>query len=179
MAVEELSTPEELRPTVRLRHSSKFVIGDLPGPALGLDETETDFHESTPASSAHSPKHQPSSSQTAIYSGFFSFFLSEITRGYALENDEARYAEKRKKVYAFIKIPKELEKFLFYGLLQCTDAFLYIFTFLPLRFFMALYHLLIRWTCWKPMPVSPSERCDILKVRTIKTHFSVHWFCTM
>ncbi|CDW52697.1 transmembrane anterior posterior transformation [Trichuris trichiura] len=87
------------------------------------------------------------------------FLWSELSRGYALANDEARYIEKRRKVYALLRIPRELESFLFCGFLQCADAFLYIFTFLPLRFVMALSHLLLR-----PLHVSTSECCDLLKV---------------
>lgn len=92
------------------------------------------------------------------FPGFAAFLWSELSRGYALENDEARYAEKRRKVYAFVKIPRELERFLAYGFLQCTDAFLYFFTFLPLRFLLAGLKLLC---CAR---LRPSELCDLLKV---------------
>ena len=44
-------------------------------------------------------------------------------------------------VYTFIRIPKEMEKFMLYALLQLTDAFLYIFTFLPIRMVLALAEL--------------------------------------
>ena len=94
------------------------------------------------------------------FPGFFSFLWSELSRGYALENDEARYAEKRRKVYAFVKIPRELERFLAYGFLQCTDAFLFFFTFLPLRFLLASARVLL--CLGSPRP---SELCDLLKVR--------------
>lgn len=59
--------------------------------------------------------------------------LLALFRGYSLQNDVSRYTEKRRKVYAFIRIPVELEKFLFYGFMQCVDAFCYLPTFLPLR----------------------------------------------
>lgn len=94
---------------------------------------------------------------------FWQFFSSELSRGYTLENDGARFQEKRKKVYAFIKIPKELEKFLMYGFLQCSDAFLFMFTFLPLRFLMALWHF-VTLPCRSQSRLSPPEICDILKV---------------
>lgn len=42
-------------------------------------------------------------------------------------------------VYAFLQIPWELEQFLLYGLLQCIDAFAYLFTFLPIRFVVSSY----------------------------------------
>jgi hypothetical protein len=50
-----------------------------------------------------------------------------------LQNEHDRYAEKRRKVYEFLRIPLELEKFVFVGLRQCLDAFCHMFTFLPLR----------------------------------------------
>uniref|UniRef100_A0A5S6R3U6 Eukaryotic membrane protein n=1 Tax=Trichuris muris TaxID=70415 RepID=A0A5S6R3U6_TRIMR len=93
----------------------------------------------------------------------FEFLWSELNRGYALANDEARYIEKRRKVYALLRIPRELESFLFCGFLQCADAFLYIFTFLPLRFVMALSHLFRR------LSASVSEWCDLLKVFILAT----------
>ena len=40
----------------------------------------------------------------------FGYLYSEVTRGYMLEHDEAKFTEKRKRVYTFMKIPRELEK---------------------------------------------------------------------
>ena len=69
-----------------------------------------------------------------------------------------------------MKIPRELEKFLAYGCMQCADSFLYIFTFLPLRYIMALWALLTRplIRCLKrrrdlQRTLSPAETCDLLK----------------
>lgn len=69
-----------------------------------------------------------------------------------------------------MKIPRELEKFLAYGCMQCADSFLYIFTFLPIRYVMALWALLTRplIRCLKRRKdfhriLSPAETCDILK----------------
>lgn len=69
-----------------------------------------------------------------------------------------------------MKIPRELEKFLAYGCMQCADSFLYIFTFLPIRYIMALWALLTRpiVRCIKRRKdfhriLSPAETCDILK----------------
>lgn len=69
-----------------------------------------------------------------------------------------------------MKIPRELEKFLAYGCMQCADSFLYIFTFLPIRYIMALWALLTRplVRCLKKRKdfhriLSPAETCDILK----------------
>lgn len=46
------------------------------------------------------------------------FLKVELTRGYLLEHDEERYSARREKVYSFMKIPREVEKFTFYGFLQ-------------------------------------------------------------
>jgi len=50
----------------------------------------------------------------------FQFLKIELTRSYYLEHDEEKYSEKREKVYSFMKIPRELEKFLMYGVFQVT-----------------------------------------------------------
>lgn len=69
-----------------------------------------------------------------------------------------------------MKIPRELEKFMAYGVLQCVDSFLYIHTFLLIRYVMAL--CAITWrpiaTCfgWRrrgQRMLSPAEICDLLK----------------
>lgn len=75
---------------------------------------------------------------------FYSFVRAELYRGYQLENDEERYVARRQKVYLFMKIPREVEKFMSYGFFQCTDAFLFLFTFLPLRFVLAIWGMVTR-----------------------------------
>lgn len=40
----------------------------------------------------------------------FSYLYAELTRGYLLEHDEAKFTEKRERVQTFMKIPMELEK---------------------------------------------------------------------
>ncbi|VDM63478.1 unnamed protein product [Angiostrongylus costaricensis] len=90
---------------------------------------------------------------------FLEYFWSELTRGYSLHNDQTRYTEKRRKVYAFLRIPIEVERFLFYGLLQCIDAFCYLFTFLPIRFFMSILGFVLQLRPW-----TSAETCDFFKV---------------
>lgn len=101
---------------------------------------------------------------------FFDFLKIEITRGYVLEHDEERYSARRQKIYTFMTIPRELEKFMVYGVLQCVDSFLYIHTFLPIRYLMAVWAI-----TWRPIAtcfgwrrrgqriLSPAEICDLLK----------------
>ncbi|KAK9744477.1 hypothetical protein QE152_g7735 [Popillia japonica] len=74
----------------------------------------------------------------------FSFLQVELTRGYVLEHDEERYSAKREKVYSFMKIPREVEKFMSYGFMQCADSFLFVYTFLPIRVILALFALITR-----------------------------------
>jgi transmembrane anterior posterior transformation protein 1 len=102
--------------------------------------------------------------------GLLDFLRVELNRGYCLDHDEERYTARREKIYSFMKIPRELEKFLAYGCMQCADSFLYIFTFLPLRYIMALWALLTRplIRCLKRRRdlqriLSPAETCDLLK----------------
>lgn len=102
--------------------------------------------------------------------GLLDFLRVELNRGYCLDHDEERYTARREKIYSFMKIPRELEKFLAYGCMQCADSFLYIFTFLPIRYFMALWALLTRplIRCLKRRRdfqriLSPAETCDLLK----------------
>lgn len=102
--------------------------------------------------------------------GLMDFLRVELNRGYCLDHDEERYTARREKIYSFMKIPRELEKFLAYGMMQCADSFLYIFTFLPIRYIMALWALITRpiIRCIKRRRdsqriLSSAETCDLLK----------------
>ncbi|XP_055637764.1 protein TAPT1 homolog [Toxorhynchites rutilus septentrionalis] len=103
-------------------------------------------------------------------SSLYDFIRIELTRGYVLEHDEERYSARREKIYSFMKIPRELESFMAYGVLQCADSFLYIYTFLPIRFIMALWSLVTRPVARclgmrRPSQrlLAPAEICDLLK----------------
>lgn len=101
----------------------------------------------------------------------FTFVRAELYRGYQLEQDEQRYVARREKVYTFMKIPREVEKFMSYGFFQCTDAFLFLFTFLPLRYILALWALITRpflqLFChnktYSKRILLPSEIIDVIK----------------
>ncbi|XP_071506645.1 transmembrane anterior posterior transformation protein 1 homolog [Diadema antillarum] len=96
---------------------------------------------------------------------FWSYLSTELTRGYVLENDEARYMQKRERVYTFIRVPKELEKMMTYGFFLCMDAFLFIFTFLPLRAVIALLRCVtIPCSVTRRSRLKAAEICDLLKV---------------
>lgn len=94
----------------------------------------------------------------------------ELTRGYVLDHDEERYSQRREKIYSFMRIPRELEKFMAYGFLQCTDSFLYIYTFLPIRYTLAVWGILtrpilrlFRLRRRSSRLLTPAEICDLLK----------------
>uniref|UniRef100_A0A8C9XH18 Transmembrane anterior posterior transformation 1 n=1 Tax=Sander lucioperca TaxID=283035 RepID=A0A8C9XH18_SANLU len=95
------------------------------------------------------------------------FIGAELTRGYFLEHNEAKYTERRERVYTFLRIPKELEKLMTFGFFLCVDAFLYVFTLLPLRVLLAVLRLLTLPCCGFRLDGSrllqPAQVCDVLK----------------
>ncbi|XP_068607198.1 transmembrane anterior posterior transformation protein 1 homolog [Brachionichthys hirsutus] len=93
------------------------------------------------------------------------FITTEITRGYFLEHNEAKYTERRERVYTCLRIPKELEKLMIFGFFLCLDAFLYVFTLLPLRVILALLRLVTSPCCGVSGSrlLQPAQVCDVLK----------------
>lgn len=95
----------------------------------------------------------------------------ELTRDYILEHDEERFSARREKVYSFMRIPREVERFMRYGFMQCTDSFLFVYTFLPMRVVLAIWALITRpfSQCFgsrdrrKKRILTPAEICDLLK----------------
>ncbi|MED6270156.1 Transmembrane anterior posterior transformation protein 1 [Characodon lateralis] len=114
------------------------------------------------------------------------FICAELTRGYFLEHNEAKYTERRERVYTCMRIPKELEKLMIFGFFLCADAFLYIFTLLPLRVLLALLRLLTLPCCGfraRTCPyckrssgsrlLQPAQVCDMLKGLILVLCFSM------
>uniref|UniRef100_A0A3Q1BGK3 Transmembrane anterior posterior transformation 1a n=1 Tax=Amphiprion ocellaris TaxID=80972 RepID=A0A3Q1BGK3_AMPOC len=93
------------------------------------------------------------------------FITTELTRGYFLEHNEAKYTERRERVYTCLRIPKELEKLMTFGFFLCLDAFLYVFTLLPLRVILALLRLFTVPCCGLSGSrlLQPAQVCDVLK----------------
>ncbi|CAG5928648.1 unnamed protein product [Menidia menidia] len=93
------------------------------------------------------------------------FITTELTRGYFLEHNEAKYTERRERVYTCLRIPKELEKLMTFGFFLCLDTFLYVFTLLPLRVILALLRLLTVPCCGLSGSrlLQPAQVCDVLK----------------
>ncbi|CAJ0586181.1 unnamed protein product, partial [Mesorhabditis spiculigera] len=157
-----LGSDDENEPALRLRKKNSHVR--LDEKLTIICDTETPSTSDTEPLCRDEPKASPKNPESADSLGFLSYFWSELTRGYSLDNDQTRYTEKRRKVYAFFQIPYEFEKFVLFGTLQCVDAFLYLVTFLPIRFLISLLNALFqrRW-------FATAEICDILKVVIIVT----------
>ncbi|XP_074177752.1 transmembrane anterior posterior transformation protein 1 homolog [Rhinolophus sinicus] len=106
------------------------------------------------------------------------FLSAELTRGYFLEHNEAKYTERRERVYTCMRIPRELEKLMVFGIFLCLDAFLYVFTLLPLRVFLALFRL-FTLPCYGLRDrrlLQPAQVCDILKgVLLVICYFMMHY----
>ncbi|XP_035506175.1 transmembrane anterior posterior transformation protein 1 homolog [Scophthalmus maximus] len=106
---------------------------------------------------------------------FTHFICTELTRGYFLEHNEAKYTERRERVYTCMRIPKELEKLMTFGFFLCVDAFLYVFTLLPLRVLLALLRLLTLPCCGfsGSRLLQPAQVCDVLKGLILVLCFSM------
>ncbi|XP_074505230.1 transmembrane anterior posterior transformation protein 1 homolog isoform X2 [Sebastes fasciatus] len=103
------------------------------------------------------------------------FISAELTRGYFLEHNEAKYTERRERVYTCMRIPKELEKLMIFGIFLCVDAFLYVFTLLPLRVLLAVLRLLTLPCCGfsGSRLLQPAQVCDVLKALIMVLCFSM------
>ncbi|KAM3831257.1 transmembrane anterior posterior transformation protein 1 homolog isoform 2-T2 [Vipera latastei] len=106
------------------------------------------------------------------------FINAELTRGYFLEHNEAKYTERRERVYTCMRIPRELEKLMIFGIFLCLDAFLYIFTLLPLRVFLAMFRF-ITLPCSSLRDrrlLQPAQVCDIFKgLILVICYFMMHY----
>nr|XP_013815490.1 PREDICTED: transmembrane anterior posterior transformation protein 1 homolog isoform X2 [Apteryx mantelli mantelli] len=113
-----------------------------------------------------------------LYLSLLRFISAELTRGYFLEHNEAKYTERRERVYTCMRIPRELEKLMFFGIFLCLDAFLYVFTLLPLRVFLAMFQF-ITLPCYGLRDrrlLQPAQVCDILKgVILVICYFMMHY----
>jgi len=95
----------------------------------------------------------------------FSYLAAELKRDYMLEHNEKKLKERRKRVYTFVKTPRELEKFLLFGFMLCLDVYLFIFTFLPIRLILAIFTAIWR-LCIKTTHrhlLDPVQKIDMLK----------------
>jgi len=79
----------------------------------------------------------------------------------------------RQSVYNFFSVPFELEKFIVFGFFICLDAYLFYFTFLPLRLLFGLFQLVVR-----RRPIRSAHLMDMIRaLSVIVTVVFVIWMC--
>lgn len=165
----ELSEEKESETELKKRHRRPWE--DVHAPATrgftpGLPETLGFYDVSAVRREQREQSADPSLSR---------FICAELTRGYFLEHNEAKYTERRERVYTCMRIPKELEKLMIFGFFLCLDAFLYVFTLLPLRVLLALLRLLTL-PCFGfsgSRLLQPAQVCDMLKGLILVLCFSM------
>ena len=54
------------------------------------------------------------------------------------------HLQQRERVYAFIRVPMSLEKFMLFAFWLCVDTFLAMFTFLPIRLLFGAFNFISR-----------------------------------
>ncbi|XP_026099827.1 transmembrane anterior posterior transformation protein 1 homolog [Carassius auratus] len=145
---------------------------DVSGSAAKMTETLGCYEK--PA--VKDERHEHSDSNDSDTPSLLRFMCAELTRGYFLEHNGAKYTERRERVYTCMRIPRELERLMIFGIFLCLDAFLYVFTLLPLRTFLAFLRLLTIPCCGLGPNVcpycrrssgsrflQPAQVCDLLK----------------
>ena len=89
--------------------------------------------ESSDTDDALVPESKPSLFQPKIKTlleQFIAYVWSELESCDSLPMSSPQL---NKRVQNFLKVPKECEKFLWYGFLMCLDSFVYVFSILPIR----------------------------------------------
>jgi hypothetical protein len=75
---------------------------------------------------------------------FHKFLWNEITGGYLDKDKESRFVQTQEDVYNFVNVPFQLEKVILFGFFICLDAFLFMFSFFPIRVLIAAYTLIAK-----------------------------------
>ncbi|KZO93382.1 DUF747-domain-containing protein [Calocera viscosa TUFC12733] len=103
------------------------------------------------------------------------FSIWDYLRSELLATDADHHQEmKWERVENFLMIPLAVEKTISFGFLLSLDAFLYIFTILPIRSVLAVVRLLgppLASTSWKPLP--PSSKADLLRMALVICTFLI------
>ncbi|XP_052010366.1 transmembrane anterior posterior transformation protein 1 homolog isoform X2 [Xyrauchen texanus] len=140
---------------------SKSKKPNIKGPAAEMTET-LGFYEKP---FIKHEEHEHSDLDESDEPSLLRFMCAELTRSYFLEHNKAKYTERRERVYTCLRIPRELERLMFFGFCLCLDAFLYVFTLLPLRTLLAFLRLLTIPCCslGSSRFMQPAQVCDLLK----------------
>ncbi|KAJ8000429.1 hypothetical protein DPEC_G00180040 [Dallia pectoralis] len=162
-----------VEPRIKMAESVSAAVGEVMEPEKEEREKEKEEREEKDKREEKDEREKRSAEEAL---GFYDkrnmsdlslvrFIGAELTRGYFLEHNEAKYTERRERVYTCLRIPKELEKLMLFGFFLCLDAFLYVFTLLPLRVLLALIRLLTLPCCGLRGSgvLQPAQVCDVLK----------------
>lgn len=82
----------------------------------------------------------------------------------------AESSEHRNRIYAFLALPAQFEKFLGFGFFVCLDSFLFLLTYLPMRLvFMITRGFLFSFACFPPSVQSfkLSEEAFLIEISVI------------
>eukprot|EP01104_Vermistella_antarctica_P012148 TRINITY_DN346_c0_g1_i1.p2 TRINITY_DN346_c0_g1~~TRINITY_DN346_c0_g1_i1.p2 ORF type:complete len:631 (+),score=115.81 TRINITY_DN346_c0_g1_i1:507-2399(+) len=81
--------------------------------------------------------------------------------------------QKERALYNFLRVPIQLEKLLMFGYMICFDSFLFLFSFLPIRFAFSVFKMLLR--PFGLTQLSRSNKYDFMYGLIFLLSFSVLW----
>jgi len=146
-------------PSTTKRDKDEVEIPYIPKIKISFDETENGYTTPPITPTKHidtlklreSPSGSPMPSNSPNFLSYLNYMdvihLNEDTEGEISEEEEKDNKKNKnqtdyEKVYNFIFIPFEVEKFLFFGLILCLDSFLYYFTYFPLRLISTFFFVI-------------------------------------
>lgn len=92
------------------------------------------------------------------------FSLWDYLREELLATDfDSHQEQKWERVSNFLSMPVAMEKIIGFGFIVCFDSFLYTFTILPIRFFLACFSFMWNMVRRSPPPLPPSQKADLLR----------------
>ncbi|KAJ2919933.1 hypothetical protein MD484_g433, partial [Candolleomyces efflorescens] len=92
------------------------------------------------------------------------FSLWDYLREELLATDfDSHQEQKWERVSNFLSMPVAMEKIIGFGFIVCFDSFLYTFTILPIRFFLAFVRFMWNMVRRSPPPLPPSQKADLLR----------------
>ncbi|KAJ2922492.1 hypothetical protein H1R20_g14594, partial [Candolleomyces eurysporus] len=92
------------------------------------------------------------------------FSLWDYLREELLATDfDSHQEQKWERVSNFLSMPVAMEKIIGFGFIVCFDSFLYTFTILPIRFFLAFARFMSNMVRRSPPPLPPSQKADLLR----------------
>lgn len=149
---EELSSPTRLPSILPHELSRPF------SPSENLHQHPIDL-QTNPRDAHHQPR---------AFSQLLSFSLWEHLKYEVDSTDDANLTEslrstnqRSERVSNFLNVPIAIEKMILFGFVICLDAFLSVFTILPIKFFFSLYRLIHHRLrriplLWRPQSARPS-----------------------